>query len=353
MINFYPGPSKLDPQIGNYLQEAYNSGILEMNHRSDAFMCLFKETVQLVKEKLNIPADYEVVFVSSATECWEIISQSFIKSCSFHCYNGAFGEKWFDYAQKLHGKSSAESFGVEQLPDLNVIRKDAELLAFTHNETANGSVLPVHFQKSVRQQFPNSLIAYDCTSSMAGYALKWELGDIWFASVQKCFGLPPGLAVMVVSPKAVERAELLDDNKFYNSFNYILSNTRKNQTHHTPNISNIFLLNRTFKKRASIHSVHSDLKARKEKFDKEIAHFKALSFYVKSPELQSDTVFCLTGDGILITMLKSEAKERAIILGNGYGDLKYNSIRVANFPSILQSEFDQLILFLADFFKAH
>jgi phosphoserine aminotransferase len=56
-------------------------------------------------------------------------------------------------------------------------------------------------------KIPDALIAVDATSSMAGVELDWQSADIWFASVQKCFGLPAGMAVMVCSPRALQYAE--------------------------------------------------------------------------------------------------------------------------------------------------
>ena len=48
MITFYPGPSKIYPQVELYLQDAYQSGTLSMNHRSQGFMDVLKETLRLM-----------------------------------------------------------------------------------------------------------------------------------------------------------------------------------------------------------------------------------------------------------------------------------------------------------------
>lgn len=351
MSNFYPGPSQLYLEIGAYLQEAFNAGILEMNHRSEAFMQLNAETKQLLKQQLNIPAAYEIVFVSSATECWEIISQSFIRQESCHFYNGAFGEKWFQYALKIHSKTIGNAFPEEGIPKLKAVSDSNELLAFTHNETSNGTALPVSFQENVRKQFPNQLIAYDATSSMAGYALQWHHGDIWYASVQKCFGLPPGMAVMVVSPEAVARAKEINDDQYYNSFNYMLANAQKHQTHHTPNITNIFLLNRTLKMRENIEVIHHDLAERKEEFFNMLTHYPLLKNHITQGNLQSDTVFCIDVDPELLKKLKKSAADEGIIIGSGYGAFKTTSFRIANFPAISKSDFEKLSKFLGAFFK--
>ena len=81
------------PQVATYLQDAMNEGILSQNHRSTPFMEMLKVCISVFKQKQNIPDDYEVYFTSSATECWEIVSQSLVKNHSHHIFNGAFGEK--------------------------------------------------------------------------------------------------------------------------------------------------------------------------------------------------------------------------------------------------------------------
>src|SRR4028119_2111906 len=94
MTTFYPGPSKVYPQVAGYAAEAVQSGLVSLNHRSTGFMEVIQETVRLLHEKLAIPADYHIAFVSSATECWEIVAQSLTAETSLHPFSGAFGKKW-------------------------------------------------------------------------------------------------------------------------------------------------------------------------------------------------------------------------------------------------------------------
>ncbi|WP_296621931.1 aminotransferase class V-fold PLP-dependent enzyme [Marivirga sp.] len=347
--NFYPGPSKIYPQVAGYFQEAMDLGILERNHRSNAFQDLFSSTKILLKSKLNIPLNYEIVVVSSATECWEIIAQSFIRNKSYHFFNGAFGEKWADYTQKIHPETVKKPFELNENPLPHSLDKNTELLAFTHSETSNGTAISESFQKQVRAQFPDSLIAYDATSSMAGYEFDWDLGDIWYASVQKCFGLPAGMALMVVSPKAIERAKEINESEHYNSFNFILKNVQNNQTHHTPNIANVYLLNRLMQNIENISSIHQNLKERKEKFYNELLKIEKLKPLIPSSEHQSDTIFCLKGEKEFIQDLKQEAEKEGIILGNGYGQWKEITLRIANFPAIPNKHYIDLINFLYRF----
>lgn len=76
----------------------------------------------------------------------------------------------------------------------------------------------------------NALIAIDATSWFGGVVFDWMLGDVWFASVQKCLGLPAGMGIMVCSPKALEKARKVNDILRYNSLLFMhktLKNTKR------------------------------------------------------------------------------------------------------------------------------
>ena len=101
MYNFYPGPSKIHPDVPSIFAEGFAKGVFEYNHRSTVFHAVYEKAVTNVRSFLDVPADYSVFFVSSATECWQIIAQSLVKTSSLHIYNGAFGEKWAKVHQDL------------------------------------------------------------------------------------------------------------------------------------------------------------------------------------------------------------------------------------------------------------
>src|SRR5690606_29222256 len=184
MLNFFPGPSKIYPEVRSYLTDAYDEGILGAPHRGEQFVQLSRTVVGSLKRRLNIPEDYYIFFTSSATECWEILIQSLTKHKSYHIYNGSFGEKWFDYAKKLRPQAEGLAFDVnEQMPvsDLN-ISSDTELICFTQNETSNGTQVSPTCILNLYNRYRDTLLAVDATSSMAGLNLKFIKADIWFAS---------------------------------------------------------------------------------------------------------------------------------------------------------------------------
>lgn len=348
MITFAPGPSKVYDALPRYMQDAYMQGILSANHRSSVFMNLYQETEQLMREKLHMPADYKLLFTSSATENWEIISQSVVEKASFHIYSGSFGKKWLEYAKHIIPATEALKIEANQsidVPNL-AIGEAFDLIAVTQNETANASQVPMSVLKELEEKYPEKMIAVDTTSSMGGIELDFSLADIWYASVQKCFGLPAGLGILIVSPKAIEKAKRKGEKGRYNSLNFILENAAGYQTHYTPNVFGIYLLNRVLKDLEEIQQVDTRLRKRMLKLETAIAKSPKFRLLVDNEATRSTTVLAVSGSEELISSVKKAAEKEGMQLGSGYGPLKPTSFRIANFPAITDEEFDRLISFL-------
>ncbi|MBN8821390.1 MULTISPECIES: aminotransferase class V-fold PLP-dependent enzyme [unclassified Spirosoma] len=336
MITFYPGPSKVYPQVADYAVEAVRQGIVSLNHRSAGFMDVVKETIHLLHEKLAIPADYHIALVSSATECWEIVAQSLTGEASLHPHSGAFGKKWAEYAYRIKPPTSLS---------------EADVLCIVQNETSNGTQVSMETLAQFRRDF-TGLIAVDAVSSMAGIVLDWTLADVWFASVQKCFGLPAGLAVLIYSPNALKRAEEIGENSHYNSLLFIHENFSKFQTPYTPNGLGIYLLMRVLQQLAPIADVASVIKHRAAAwysfFENELAQ-SSFQLLNQDTLVRSDTVIAVQGSDIDIKAIKTAAQQAGIMLGNGYGDWKTSTFRIANFPAISTDEIETLKQFLLNY----
>jgi phosphoserine aminotransferase len=351
MITFAPGPSKVYDALPHYLQDAYNQGILSANHRSGAFMQLYQETEQLMREKLHMPDDYKLLFTSSATESWEIISQSIVERASFHVYSGSFGKKWLEYAKNIIPGTTSLKLEANQAIDVATLEvsEEFDLIAITQNETANATQVPMGVIEAIGEKFPEKMIAVDTTSSMGGIELNFALADIWYASVQKCFGLPAGLGVLIVSPKAIEKTQRKGERGRYNSLNFMLENASGFQTHYTPNVFGIYLLNRVLKDLEEIQHVDSRLRSRMKNLENTIAQSEKFRMLVDNDQTRSTTVMSVAGSEDLITAVKKAAEKEGMQLGSGYGPLKLTSFRIANFPAITDEEFNRLIDFLKNY----
>lgn len=339
MLTFYPGPSKVYPQVADYAAEAVRSGVVSLNHRSAGFMDIVRQTIGLLREKLAIPADYHVAFVSSATECWEIVAQSLTAVGSVHPYTGAFGKKWMEYAHKIKSAPAGT---------------DPDVLCIVQNETSNGTQVRMNALADSRNEF-DGLVAVDAVSSMAGIRLDWPLADVWFASVQKCFGLPSGLAVLVYSPAALQRAEQIGERDHYNSLLFIHENFSQFQTPYTPNGLGIYCLMRVMQQVPPIADVDVAIKQRAADwyafFEPETGRGFSLAFrlLVPDPAQRSDTVIAVAGSEADISAVKKAAQAAGITLGNGYGDWKTTTFRIANFPAIDEWERERLKTFLREY----
>lgn len=351
MISFYPGPSKVEEKISEYVREAQSRGMLSMNHRSPEFIDLSRKTLEHLREKLNVPDSYQILYVSSATESWEIIAQSLIQKNSLHLFNGAFGEKWHQYTQKLCPKAAIASisFLPDQLPDLSAIPQAPEMICITHNETSNGSTLPTPFLNELRAKYPESLIAADATSSLAGVDIEMSLLDLCYASVQKCFGLPAGMGILICSPRAVEHAYQINERDHYNSLPFLLDKIKDYQTTYTPNVLNIFLLMKVMESRPAIFEVEKRLRQRSQLIYKVLEELKQFKALIENPTFRSHSVISVKAKEAIINRIKSKARASGMILGNGYGTWKENTFRIANFPAHRDEEIQKLLHFLKAF----
>ena len=247
------------------------------------------------------------MFTSSATECWEIIVQSIVETGSLHVFNGSFGEKWFDYTSRLNSNTQKIPFFPEEtIPKRKIDSKsNFDTICITQNETSNGTQVSNEELAEIRKHHPEKMIAVDATSSMAGVYLDFSLADIWYASVQKCFGLPAGLALLICSKKAVNKAQEINERSHYNSLCFMLDKIVDAQTPFTPNVMGIYLLNQTLKRRKNIKKIDQRISDRFSQWQKLIDRYPAFYFYIKNKEVRSKTVIVLSTKTINIEKLKN------------------------------------------------
>ena len=173
-MNFYPGPSKVYPQVKDWLNEAYDTDILSIQHRSQKFMDIYENSIRNLQEKLNIPKDYTLVFTSSATECWHILndtfgSNNFSKLNTYHFFNGAFGEKWFEYRKANYPKTTfniefeindeLEDKFFQQIPQNDYL---PNIICLCQNETSNATQISQKTLSEIRQNRQNDFIFSRC-----------------------------------------------------------------------------------------------------------------------------------------------------------------------------------------------
>jgi phosphoserine aminotransferase len=357
MINFYPGPSKVYDRLKDFSNEAFESGILEQNHRSQPFMDLLQETISLLKKHLNIPENYKVYFTSSATECWEICAQSLIRGKVQFLYNGAFGKKWFKYTvtnPQINATTNYElptirgtRFFINQKVEEVEIDPENDVVCWVSSETSNGTHTSFESIKILKEKSPKALLVVDATSSLGGENYDIADADVWFSSSQKCFGMPSGLGIMVVSPLALERAIEINERNHYNSLIFIEENFKKFQTHYTPNILGIYLFKRLLETLPNINYVSEKLYKRSDRINDFFENSEYFDLLVENPDTRSKTVVAIVPRDMEIAI--KFFKENEVIIGKGYGEWKNNTLRIANFPAIPDEDFEELFRLLENY----
>ncbi|MCS7004593.1 MAG: aminotransferase class V-fold PLP-dependent enzyme [Cytophagales bacterium] len=342
MINFYPGPSKLYEFLQEIFPSLFESSLITFNHRSQPFHELYQKTEALFRKKFRLPYGYHLFFISSATEAWQIVSYAYPSAHYLHIYNGAFGQKWASVSKTVGRHVSEFSFHYNKTLSINKVRKkyrslQPHVICLTQNETANGTQIKNRTLLKIRRSCKQAIIAVDATSSLGGIELAWKAADIWFASVQKCLGLPAGMAVLIANERAIQQSSDLH----YNSLPHQFRNKLKYETTHTPNILNIALLEEVLKRIEPVRRIHQKIKRRAKFFYKWLLQHQ-FELLISNQHVRSETVIALKDTPENVEFIKKYALENNLIIGNGYGKLQANTYRIANFPAITDREFETL-----------
>jgi len=303
------------------------------------FKNLFKQTTEGLKKLLNIPADFQIFFVSSAVESMERIIQGCCHQTSFHIITGSFGKAWAKYAGELGKNVLTYTIATDttEFPDLQ-IPKEAEIICLTQNDTSTGFWIPPEKILALKKRYPNKLIAIDVVSSVPYVNIDFKFADAAFFSVQKGFGLPAGLGVLIVSPDVLKKTEALLKKKViigsYHSLKNLSEKALNLQTPETPNVLNIYLLNAVTRDmlKTGLAKIRKEIDEKAKIIYKFFENNKKYSPFIKTLEFRSPTTLVFDVKGKSEKLRKKLAK-KGYILGAGYGENKLNHIRIANFPS--------------------
>ncbi|MCC9138085.1 aminotransferase class V-fold PLP-dependent enzyme [Pontibacter silvestris] len=350
-VYFTPGPSELYPSVPEHMQAAMANKIGSISHRSQQFKDIYAHAVSGLRQLLQLPDNYEVLFLSSANEIWERAIQNTVEHESFHLVNGSFSKRFYEISSELGRKATkyevafGEGFNVDKIE----IPASAELVALVQNETSSGACMPVADINKIRAKAgEEALIFVDVVSSMPNPALDYSKIDSAYFSVQKCFGLPAGLGVWLLNDRCIAKAEALVAKGIsvgsYHSVPSLLSKAKANQTPETPNVLNIYLLSQVLDEmnKKSVDAIRQETEAKAKLIYDYIGSSENFDIAVKKPEHRSPTTI------IANTKLPaSEVNKRLapfdMAVGSGYGSYKESQIRIANFPAHAVTQVQALV----------
>jgi len=344
---FIPGPVHVLPEVLEQLSR-YTLG-----HRGKEFSQLYAETVGMLKQILFTQQNV-FLSTSSASGIWEASIRNCVQLdetvlCTM-C--GAFSDKWADVAKSC-GRNVDElkvDWGTAvtaEIVDEKLKTGKYAAITLVYNETSTGLTNPVYeISEMMKKKYPDVLVFVDAVSAMVGLPMHFdELGwDVAFASVQKAFAIPPGLAVFAVSDRAMEKSRKVPNRGYYFDFQLFAKSAQKDQTPTTPVIPHIMALN------------YQCSRLLKEGMDIVWERHKEMAEFVRSWAREKFDLFCeekyasntLTAvkntRGINVAeVIKSLQEKHNTIFGNGYGKLKEQTFRIAHMGDITMDDLKQLL----------
>ncbi|MGB1166577.1 MAG: 3-phosphoserine/phosphohydroxythreonine transaminase [Cycloclasticus sp.] len=205
VFNFSAGPAAVPVEVLKKAQdemlEWQGSGmsVMEMSHRGKEFISIAEKAEADVRELMNIPDNYKVLFLQGgATTQFSMVPMNLLRGKEKTCYvnTGAWSKKAIKEA-KIHSNvqvsATAEDTGFTSIPDIDSwdIDQNAAYLHYTSNETIGG----VEFQ-SVPDVGDIDLVA-DMSSNILSRAIDVSKFGVIYAGGQKNMG-PSGIALTIV-----------------------------------------------------------------------------------------------------------------------------------------------------------
>ncbi len=329
-----PGPTEVSPQILNEQARPV------ISHRGKEFTALYTGIVDKLHAFLQLPQNYHTTVTTSSGTLWfDMIARNIVKNKALACVNGAFSQR---FAETLRACGKQADFlevewGKAVKPEMIAEKLETgsyDTLAICHNESSTGVRNPVYeIGKMVRNDYPDVMLTVDSVSSMAGdKILPSEIGcDVIFASTQKCFALPPGLAVGAVSDRALQRARELTNRGSYTDlveiFNYY---EKTHQTPFTPCIPLLFALDKRLD--LMIAETYEAIYQRHKAMAEYTQNWAKKRFAMFSePGYESLTVSCIQNTlAKSVRELNEKLAARGYMISNGYGKLSEKTFRIGH-----------------------
>ncbi|TKG90721.1 3-phosphoserine/phosphohydroxythreonine transaminase [Puteibacter caeruleilacunae] len=207
--NFYAGPSIL-PQytIKNTAEAVLNFAgtglsLMEVSHRSKEFVAVMDEAQALVKELLDVPAGYHVLFLGGgASSQFFMLPYNLLQNKAAYLNTGTWAAKAIKEA-KLVGEvvevASSKDSNYNYIPKGYEVPADADYFHITTNNTIFGTQIKEDLDLGVR------LVA-DMSSDIFSRPVDVSKYDVIYGGAQKNLA-PSGVAFVIVREDALGKVE--------------------------------------------------------------------------------------------------------------------------------------------------
>ncbi len=345
-----PGPTPLPDKV----REAGSRQMID--HRGPEFARLIRGVTARLQHFFQTKNDV-LILTSSGTGALEAAVVNLLSPGErvLAVTVGVFGDRFASIARTFGADVNQLSFAPGQAADPDAIRASLasggpyKAVLVTHNETSTGVTNDLESIARVVHE-TTALLVVDGISSMGSIDLRTdEWGcDIVLSGSQKGWMVPPGLAMVSVSPRAWEAQAAAKMPKFYWDFAQARRTFERGQTPATPAVSLFFAFEAALQLMedegmANIFARHHRCAERTR------AGVRALGLELfADPRHASDTVTSVAAPpdldvGKLLATLRAEG----IILSGGQGPLAGKIFRIGHLGWVDEPDIDQVLGALA------
>lgn len=241
--NFNAGPSAMPEEVLKEAQAEFlnykdtGMGIIEMSHRSSEYAALHQETKDLLRELMEIPDNYEILFIQGggSTQFLMTAANFFTKKYAAYVNTGVWAKKALAEA-KLFGEAYEAASSADRnhcyIPQKFDIKPETSYVHLTANNTIYGTEYPT---------FPKFDVPVICDMSSDILSRRVNVADfdLIYAGAQKNLG-PAGVVIVIIKKEflATAKTELPTMLK-YATF------AEKDSLYNTPPVFCIYMVNKT------------------------------------------------------------------------------------------------------------
>lgn len=320
--------------------------VLEMSHRSAEFKKILEDAEQNLRDIMNIPDNYKVMFIQGGgTLQFAMVAMNLLRKSGKADYviTGTWAKKAYKEAQKfgdIKVVASSEESTFTYIPEVKKedFREDADYVHITLNNTIYGTHYPY------TPDTGDIPLVADMSSCILSEEIDVTKYGLIYAGVQKNVA-PSGVAIAIMREDLIGFAK--EDIPTYLDYKVHADN---GSTYNTPNCFAIYVAGEVFKYIKSIGGIA-------EMNRRNVAKAKKLYDYIDSSELYNcpvrkedrslmNVVF-VTGDADLDKKFVAEAKQNNMHNLNGHRSI--GGMRASIYNAMPEEGVDALIEFMKKF----
>ncbi|WP_372795231.1 alanine--glyoxylate aminotransferase family protein [Lutibacter sp.] len=200
-----PGPIEFEPKVLQALGAPTDS------HVAPSFIETFGNSLELMRTVWQSPTGQPFIMAGSGTLAMDMAVVNLIEPNDnvLIISTGYFGERYADICKRYGANVTILTTDVGNIVSLNTIEKELstknyKLLTMTHVDTSTGVLVDPEPIAKLGTKY-NTLTVLDGVCSVAGEEINqdyWKI-DVVLTASQKAIGVPPGLALLMISEKAM------------------------------------------------------------------------------------------------------------------------------------------------------